>query len=536
MFSARVQLLRTLVSFLCFTSAFGDNTQVIFSEDELACEPAITEELADLLQSSIWLEENRTDASEVARHCCNILNTTLPGRVFFSESAEYQAQQASYYSLEQSDDAPACRVSPDSAVDVSAIVTLATRYDCFFAVRSGGHMISKGYSNIDETGFTIDLQNMNETSLGDGGKIISFGSGSRWHQVYAALRPHNLTTVGGRAADVGVSGFLLGGGISALSHAHGFGSSNIVNYQVVLADGTINDVNSQHLPDLYWALQYGSTNFAIVTRFDMITYPLTDVWGGVLIFDISHGPALLKTHVDFTGKLAADPMGLNVVGFAWEPVQQTYIVWSPNVYLSPTPFPPLYSDIEPLIPHALLNTMRISDLLSITEEFEAMAPGSGRVEWFTLTLKADAAVLWDIHLQGVAIFEPYLNRTGFSWGVVFQPLNRGFAAAGEKNGGNPSGISPEDGDLIVVLGMALWSDRSDDEILKTKIHELWRWSESTAVDRGLLHPFIYMNYASSLQDVMGSIGPENLGRMRLIRDQYDPESRFCRYWKGGFKL
>ncbi|KAF8209364.1 hypothetical protein K438DRAFT_1666111 [Mycena galopus ATCC 62051] len=540
MLPARAWLLSACISFLCFTATIAgipDDTQAVFNADDLPSEPAIlAEELSELFQSSIWLEENRTDASEVAAHCCHVLNSTLPGRVFFSESTEYQAQQASYYSLEQSDVSPTCRVSPNSAVDVSAIVALATQYDCSFAVRSGGHMISKGFSNIDATGFTIDLQKMNEISLGDGGKIVSFGSGSRWHQVYAALRPHNLTTVGGRAADVGVSGFLLGGGISSLSLAHGFGSSNIVNYQVVLADGIINDVNAQNLPDLYWALKYGSTNFGIVTRFDMTTYPLTDVWGGTLIWDISQGPALLQSHIDFTAKLASDPMGLNVLGLVWEPVQQTYVVWSPNVYLLPTAFPPLYSDIQPLVPHALLNTMRVTDLLSITEEFQAMAPGSGRVQWFTLTLKPDAAVFWDIHRQGAEIFEPYLNRSGFSWGVVFQPLNYGFAVASEKNGGNPSGISPEDGDLIVVLGMALWSDRADDEILKAKTHELWKWSEDTARESRLLHPFIYMNYASSLQDVMGSIGPENLGRMRMIKDRYDPKNRFSKNWKGGFKL
>ncbi|KAF7353913.1 Fad binding domain-containing protein [Mycena venus] len=582
MFSTRVWLLSASFWFLC-SRANGetladDNAQVVFGTDEPTGESIIMEELSDLLQSSIWFEENRTDASEVARHCvcakktalcpieltllsqCNILNSTLPGQVFFSESAEYQAQQASYYSLEQTDLYPACRVSPSSAIDVSAIITLATQYDCAFAVRSGGHILGKGYSNIDATGFTIDLQKMNEISLLEEGKIVSFGSGCRWHHVYAALKPHNLTTVGGRVPDVGVAGFLLGGGISALSLAHGFGSSNIVNYQVVLADGTIRDVNEQTLSDLYWALKLGSTNFAVVTRFDMTTYPLSDVWGGSLVFEISKGPALLQSHVDFTAKLSSDPMGLNVIGLAWEPVQQNYIVWSPNLYLLPNPSPPLYADFQELMPEALLNTMRIADLMSITEEFQAMAPGAGRVQWFTLTLKADAAVLWDIHRKGVEIFQPYLNRTGFTWAALFQPLNHGFAAASEKNGGNPSGIKPEDGDSIgacsyicnpghtmtnvnvtpnvylVVLGMAQWSDRVDDEILKEKVHEHWKWSENTAHERGLLHPFIYMNYASSLQDVMGSIGPENLARMRTIKDRYDPANRFGMNWKGGFKL
>ncbi len=88
----------------------------------------------------------------------------------------------------------------------------------------------------------------------------------------------------------------------------------------------------------------------------------------------------------------------------------------------------------------------------------------------------------------------------------------------------------------MALGMALWSDQADDEIIKRSLQELWKWSENTARDRGLLHPFIYMNYASNLQDVMGSVGAENLERMRGIKNRYDPENRFGKCWKGGFKL
>ncbi|KAJ7500417.1 hypothetical protein B0H11DRAFT_2155485 [Mycena galericulata] len=514
----KIWSLSAVVSFWCLKPVFAsvaDDSQVFLGQEESTDKYTIAEELANLLQSSIWFEPNATDPSKVAFHCCNILNTTLPGQVFFPESPEYQAQQASYYSQEQSELSPSCRVSPGSAVDVSAIITFATKYACSFAVRSGGHMISKGYSNIDASGFTIDLQQINQISVIQGEDLVSFGAGCRWHEVYAALKPYNLTTVGGRAPDVGVSGFLLG---------------------VVLADGEIRDVNQQTLPDLYWALKYGSTNFAIVTRFDMSTYSLSEVWGGSLVFDISKAPALLQCHVAFTEKLTSDPMGLNVIALAWEPVQQTYVVWSPNIYLSPVAFPPLFADIQMLVPDALLNTMRITDLVSITTEFQAMAPGTGRVEWFTLTLKADAALLWDIHRKGVEIFGPYLNRTGFSWAVIFQPLNHGFAVANLKHGGDPSGISPEDGDLVLALGSALWSDPADDDIMKKKVHEHWQWSERTAHERNLLHPFIYMNYASGMQDVMGSIGAENQGQMRRIKNLYDPENRFGSYWKGGYKL
>ncbi|KAJ7229968.1 hypothetical protein GGX14DRAFT_553471 [Mycena pura] len=73
-----------------------------------------------------------------------------------------------------------------------------------------------------------------------------------------------------------MSSFLHGGGISFLSLEHGFGFDNVVAYEVVLADGTIVVATTHSHPDLYWAIKYGSTNFGIVTRFDMTTFPLAE--------------------------------------------------------------------------------------------------------------------------------------------------------------------------------------------------------------------------------------------------------------------
>ncbi|KAJ7068998.1 hypothetical protein B0H15DRAFT_138774 [Mycena belliarum] len=544
MFLARSPLfLVAVIGLLCpeqVTAEAVDDAQVAFNQDNTTEDASITGDLPDLLHNGIWVEENKTGlphaAWAAASRCCTILAGALPGQVLFPSSAKYHAQQSSYYSREQSELSPSCRVLPASALDVSTIIVTAKQYNCVFAVRSGGHAMADLQSNVDATGFTIDLQKMDQISVLDEEKTVSFGAGCRWQQVYAALQPYNRTTAGGRVPEVGVSGFLLGGGISALSLAHGFGSSNVVNYQIVLADGSIQDVNQQTLPDLYWALKYGSTNFGIVTRFEMTTYPLGDVWGGLLVLDISRGPALLQFHVEFAARLAADPTGLNIVVLAWEPVQKTYVVWSPNLYLSPVAFPPLYSGLEAFAQDALVNTLRITDLLSVTGEFQAAAAGHGRVYAFTLTLKADAALLWDSHLKGVEIFEPYLTRAGLTWSTIVQPMNRGFAAASVKNGGHPSGIAPDDGDLVVFLVSALWSEPADDGIIKEKMLELMEWVERTARARGLLHPFIYMNYASGQQDVMGGIGAENLQRMRRAKTLYDPENQFGKYWKGGFKL
>ncbi|KAJ7353042.1 hypothetical protein DFH08DRAFT_692185, partial [Mycena albidolilacea] len=50
---------------------------------------------------------------------CTSLTSALPGKVSSPESARYEKQQGSYYSLTQSDLKPSCRASRTTADDVS---------------------------------------------------------------------------------------------------------------------------------------------------------------------------------------------------------------------------------------------------------------------------------------------------------------------------------------------------------------------------------------------------------------------------------
>jgi hypothetical protein len=51
--------------------------------------------------------------------------------------------------------------------------------------------------------------------------------------------------------------------------------------QIVLANGSISNVNYESQPDLYWALRGGAGNFGIVTRFDLEAFEQGPVWGGL---------------------------------------------------------------------------------------------------------------------------------------------------------------------------------------------------------------------------------------------------------------
>jgi len=107
---------------------------------------------------------------------------------------------------------------------------------CQFAIRSGGHTTWAGSNNI-ENGVTIDLGLMNTTTYNEETMIASIQPGSRWGGVYSTLDPKGVTVAGGRAATVGVSGFITGGGNSFYSAQKGFSCDTVTNFEVVLASG-----------------------------------------------------------------------------------------------------------------------------------------------------------------------------------------------------------------------------------------------------------------------------------------------------------
>ncbi len=130
--------------------------------------------------------------------------TSQPG------SPSYLEGDSNYWSNQQAETLPACRVQPETAKDVSAALLVTAYFKCPFAVKSGGHAAFKGASNIDG-GLTIDLSNLNMIQVSNDNTLTQVGAGNRWIDVYMHLDPLQLSVVGGRVADIGVGGLTLGG-------------------------------------------------------------------------------------------------------------------------------------------------------------------------------------------------------------------------------------------------------------------------------------------------------------------------------------
>ena len=92
--------------------------------------------------------------------------------------------------------------------------------------------------------------------------------GDQWVSVYREADRQKVNVVGGNAQSVGAAGgYSLGGGHSSMSPAYGLAVDNILEVDIVLADGTLVTANKCQNQDLFWATKGGGGGtFGIVTR------------------------------------------------------------------------------------------------------------------------------------------------------------------------------------------------------------------------------------------------------------------------------
>lgn len=124
-----------------------------------------------------------------------------------------------------------CIIEPSSAGDVSKAMQIVTFTGAKFSTRSGGHNPNPGWAS-NNGGVLIELVNVNEFTLSSDGSYVSVGPGNRWQRVYEDLSKANKSVVGGRITDVGVGGYLLGGGLSHFSSQYGMAATNVRSFEV----------------------------------------------------------------------------------------------------------------------------------------------------------------------------------------------------------------------------------------------------------------------------------------------------------------
>lgn len=106
----------------------------------------------------------------------------------------------------------------------------------------------------------------------------------------------------------------------------------------------------------------------------------------------------------------------------------------------------------------------------------------------------------------------------------------------EKNGGNPLGLSQDDGPFVFINIDCRWDHVADDSIVYQTVSTILTRIKEAATAHQTQTDYLYMNYASQFQDVIGSYGPENKARLKSVARKYDPAQVFQILQPGYFKL
>jgi len=104
----------------------------------------------------------------------------------------------------------------------------------------------------------------------------------------------------GIVSTTGVAGLTLGGGTGYLTRKHGLTIDNLLEADVVLADGSFVTASKDQHQDLFWALRGGGGNFGVVTSFLFQAHPVNTVFAGPIFWDAAlHGKTVMRTYRDF---------------------------------------------------------------------------------------------------------------------------------------------------------------------------------------------------------------------------------------------
>ncbi len=126
-------------------------------------------------------------------------------------------------------------------------------------------------------------------------QVARVGSGVLWHDVVEAAAPHGLAALHGSSPDVGVAGYVLGGGIGWYARKHGLATNSLVAVELVTADGTLVRVDATAHPDLFWAVRGGGGSFGVVTAIELRLFPIADAYAGMLVWDLERAEEVLRT-------------------------------------------------------------------------------------------------------------------------------------------------------------------------------------------------------------------------------------------------
>jgi FAD/FMN-containing dehydrogenase len=217
------------------------------------------------------------------------------GKLIGPDDSDYDEARSLFNAM--IDKRPALIARCASADDATKAVKFAREHDLAIAIRGGAHN-GAGLGSVDD-GVVIDLSLLRDVKVDPEARTVRVGGGCTWAEVDAATNEHGLATPSGIISTTGVGGLTLGGGLGHLTRKCGLAIDNLLEAEVVLANGEQVTASADENPDLYWALRGGGGNFGVVTSFVFRLHEVGTVIAGPTFWPVESGAEVLRAYRDF---------------------------------------------------------------------------------------------------------------------------------------------------------------------------------------------------------------------------------------------
>jgi hypothetical protein len=190
------------------------------------------------------------------------------------------------------DQRPVAVVLPESAEDVVEVVTFARAKGHRIAFIAGGH--NAGTIDWSKDTLLLKTERMRGIQIDPDARRARVEAGTLGKPLATAAGEHGLAYLAGTSPDVGVAGYVLGGGLSWMVRKHGLACNSIVAVELVTADGRLLRVDGEHEPDLFWAVRGGGGSFGAVTAIELELFPIAEIYAGCLLWPIERAREILE--------------------------------------------------------------------------------------------------------------------------------------------------------------------------------------------------------------------------------------------------
>jgi hypothetical protein len=456
-------------------------------------------------------------------------------------SLDYITEKTDYWSSSCAALIPTCIIFPKSADEVAAVVQVLNENAETFAIKSGGHNPNNYFSSV-QGGPLISTQRMDQVLLDPDTGIAHVGPGIRLDEIAAQLQGTGWTFVGGRIGNTGVGGLVLGGGLSYMSQQYGWAASSVIEYEIVLANGTVTTASATQNPDLFRALKGGGNNFGIVTTYVLQTYKQGNVYGGNLVY--LHTPEtdakLLQAVRDFTEYNTDDKAAVIVT--AERSTASVIDSWILFIFYDGVDVPEdtfkNFTDAGPVT-----NTCRVQTYAELIGESNWVIVKASVVDIGTETIPLPSVENGDfmdeIHAHWRNVSDTVQLEPGIVASIAYQPFPKRIADAARERSADLIDCDPDVHKLIIEMNYSFTLQSDYDKMADTLEttytgvrDRVLSWQQAGKLPETFLP--VFMNYGFYRQNYFGRLKPENAEFAKQVAAEVDPNGLF-RDRTGGFR-